>query len=386
MAEIEDIPKEIKEAFAYAEKWNAEADEDLKNGKYASAVHKYKAIAHKFIDQYKTAPSEYMDCLSLSIKSMLGQMDLIISKTSGQKKKQKTLGDIIIIKKIRDDIRRFLGKVKSSPYSQVSVEDTTMLLYGPSGTGKTYLAEAIANEFGTSCLTVNCGDINQKFRGEGEKMLTSVFKKAEEANCCILFDEIHMLFAFKDGEESTGENGFVLQQFLTEMNNRSRGCLVIGTTSRPWIMSETVRRRFEKHIYIPLPGQAHRKAVLKYLISNCGMASALQPEHIDEYATRMKGYSPDDMNKVIKSTAEYGEECNQKAKYFKRVSCSGKELYIPCKAHHSGAENLSMKNCPGIVVSVLTVPLMERALAYFIPNKISENEIRKFDDFATKKS
>ena len=386
MAEMDDIPEDIKETFAYAEKWNAEADKDIKNGEYASAIHKYKAIAHKFIDEYNTAPGEYLDCLGLSIKSMLGQMDLIISKTSGHKEKeQKTLSDIIMLKKIKDDIKRFLGKMKSSPYSQISVEDSTILLYGPSGTGKTYLAEAIANEFGTSCLAVNCGDINQKYRGEGEKMLTNVFKKAEETNCCVLFDEIHLLFAFKDGEESTGESGFVLQQFLTEMNNRARGCLVIGTTSRPWVMSETVRRRFEKHVYIPFPGQSHRKSLLTYLISNCGMASALQPEHIEKYAARMKGYSPDDMNKVIKSTTEYGEEILQKAEYFKRVSCSGKELYIPCKANHSGAERLSMKTTPGIVVSVLTVPLMERALAKFTPNKISESEIMKFNNFATKR-
>lgn len=382
---MDKIPSEIKEAFAYAEKWNTEAENDIKRGELASAIHIYKAIGNKLIEEYKRAPTEYLDGLGLSIKTILGQMDLIISKTTGKKKKQKQLCDIIMLKKIRDDIRRFLGRIKSSPYTQVSIDDSTILLYGPSGTGKTFLAEAIANEFGAACLTVNCGDLNQKYRGEGEKLLTNVFQKAEETNSCVLFDEIHLLFAFNDGEESTGESGFVLQQFLTEMNNRSRGCLIIGTTSRPWIMSETVRRRFEKHIYIPLPGQAHRKALVKYLIANCGMASALQPEHIEKYATRMKGYSPDDMNKVIKCTTEFGEESVQKAEYFKKVTCSGKALYIPCKAHHSGAENLSMKTCPGMVVSVLTVPLMDRALSNFIPNKIPENEISKFDNFANKK-
>ena len=385
MDKMDKIPFQIKDAFAYAEKWNTEAEKDIKRGEFAEAMHIYKAIGNKLIEEYKRAPTEYLEGIGLSIKTVLGQMDLILSKTSGKKKKQRQLNDIIMLKKIREDISRFLGRIKSAPYSQVSVDDSTILLYGPSGTGKTFLAEAIANEFGTSCLTVNCGDLNQKYRGQGEKLLTSVFKKAEETNCCLLFDEIHLLFAFKDGEESTGENGFVLQQFLVEMNKRSRGCLILGTTSRPWIMSETVRRRFEKHIYIPLPGLAHRRALLKYLIANSGMASALQPEHIEKYALRMKGYSPDDMNKVLKSATYYAEESLQKAEHLKKVTCSGKELYIPCKPYHSGAENLSMKTCPGVVVSVLTVPFLERALANFVPNKISESETRKFENFATKK-
>ena len=125
---MDKIPSEIKEAFAYAEKWNTEAENDIKRGELASAIHIYKAIGNKLIEEYKRAPTEYLDGLGLSIKTILGQMDLIISKTTGKKKKQKQLCDIIMLKKIRDDIRRFLGRIKSSPYTQVSIDDSTILL------------------------------------------------------------------------------------------------------------------------------------------------------------------------------------------------------------------------------------------------------------------
>ena len=169
------------------------------------------------------------------------------------------------------------------------------------------------------------------------------------------------------------------------MNNKSRGCLIIAASSRPWIMSGTVRRRFEKHIYIPFPGLALRKALLQYLISNCGMASALQPEHIEKYASGLDGYSPDDMNKVINCASLYGEENLEEAEYFKKVSCSGKELYIPCKESHSGVHKLSWKTCPGIVVSVLTVPLMDKAMAKTPPSKLSESDRKKYEEYGRQK-
>ena len=281
-----------------------------------------------------------------------------------------------------------MGKLRRAPYSQVPVGNSTLLLYGPSGTGKSYLAEAIAHEYGTSCIQVNCEDINQKYRGEGEKFLTKVFDQAEKTNSCLFFDEIHLLFAFKDGEEASGENGFVLQQFLTLLNKKSRGsrgCLVICATIAPCLLSKTTRRRFERHIYIPFPDQALREALLKSIIANSGMASALQPEHIVKYATKLKGYSPDDINKVINWAADYGDYDLETAEYFTKVQCSGKELYIPCKPSYSGAQKLTWKTCPGIAVSVLTVPLMNKAIAEQSPNKVSDIDKFQYEEYARSK-
>ena len=382
---MEDCPNSLENAFSYAYTLRLEAEEDIKKGDLDYAMHKLKAMAHTYINALKAHP-DYDECLNDAIKDTLDMMGKINSKVREEPRKQKkTLADIIIGKKIREDISRFVGRVRRSPYSQVSAGDSTLLLYGPSGTGKSFLAEAIAKEYGTSCVKVNCSDVNQKYRGEGEKFLTNIFQEAEKANSCIFFDEIHLLFAFKDGEEASGENGFVLHQFLTEMNNKSRGCLIIGATIAPWKISSTVRRRFEKHVYIPFPDQPLRQALLKYLIANCGMASALRPQHLEKYATKLEGYSPDDINKVINCAAEYGDKKLEDVKYFKKVPCSGKDIFIPCKPSHSGAEQYSWKTCPGIVVSVLTVPLMDKALEETHPNGVSELVKNEFEEYARKK-
>ena len=385
MADSSNDVNQIKEAFQFAQTLSESADHDIERGEYIYAMHKYKAMANSFIEAFKKAPPKFKESLNLAIKNTLGDMDSLNSKMIEHPKKPNTLGNIIIGKKIKDDISRFVGKIRRAPYSQVPVGDSTLLLYGPPGTGKSFLAEAIAHEYGSSCIRVNCNDVNQKYRGEGEKFLTNIFQQAEKTDSCIFFDEIHLLFAFKDGEEASGENGFVLQQFLTEMNKKTRGCLIIAATIAPWKISETVRRRFEKHVYIPFPDQELRESLLKYMIPNCGLACALQPNHIVKYATRLEGYSPDDINKVINCAAHYGDNSLETAQYFKKVQCSGKELYIPCKPNHSGAQNYSWKMCPGIVVSVLTVPLMEKALEETRPNRVSELDKNDYDEYARKK-
>ena len=379
-----DCPKSLENAFNHAYKLRLQAEEDKEKGDFDYAIHKLKAMAHTYINALKLHP-DYDECLNDAIKDTLDIMREINSKVQKMPKKPKNLADLIIGKKIRDDISRFVGKIRRAPYSQVSAGDSTLLLYGPPGTGKSFLAEAIAMEYGTSCIKVNCSDLNQKYRGEGEKFLTKMFKEAEKTNSCIFFDELHLLFAFKDGEEASGENGFILQQFLTEMNKKSRGCFIIGATIAPWKISATVRRRFEKHIYIPFPDQALRQALLKYLISNSGMASALQPRHIEIYATKLEGYSPDDINKVINCASEYGDKKLEDAKYFKKVKCSGKDIFIPCMPNHSGAEQHSWQNCPGIVVSVLTVPLMDKALEETNPIRVSELVMNDFEEYARNK-
>ena len=127
---------------------------------------------------------------------------------------------------------------------------------------------------------------------------------------------------------------------------------------------------------------ALRQTLLWYLISNSGMVSALQPKHIKKYASKLEGYSPDDLHKIINCAAQYGEENLEGAEYFKKVSCSGRELFIPCKEKDSGAQKHSWKTCPGIVMSILTVPLMDKAIAKTPPNKVSVSEKNKYEDYA----
>lgn len=70
-----------------------------------------------------------------------------------------------------------------------------LLLYGPSGSGKTMLATIFANELRIPLYKINLSMINDKFIGESEKHLESIFNEAEKENCILLFDEADVLFA-----------------------------------------------------------------------------------------------------------------------------------------------------------------------------------------------
>ena len=98
-----EIPSNIREAFSYAKTLDIAAKEDVEKGEYAYAMHKYKSMANKFIEAFKIALIENKELLSKAIKNTLDDMENINSKLKEQPKKQKTLGDINIGKKIREE-------------------------------------------------------------------------------------------------------------------------------------------------------------------------------------------------------------------------------------------------------------------------------------------
>ena len=85
-----EIPTNIKEAFSYAKTLSIAAKEDVEKEEYAYAMHKYKSMANKFIEAYKTAPTKNKELLSKAIKNTLDDMENINSKLKEQPKKQKT--------------------------------------------------------------------------------------------------------------------------------------------------------------------------------------------------------------------------------------------------------------------------------------------------------
>jgi transitional endoplasmic reticulum ATPase len=111
-----------------------------------------------------------------------------------------------------------------------------IILYGKPGTGKTYLAKAVASQSGVNFISVKGPQIMSKYIGESEKGVRELFKKARQAAPTILFlDEIDSLCPRRTGD-SSGANvaDRVLSQFLTEMDGIEdlKGVVVLAATNR----------------------------------------------------------------------------------------------------------------------------------------------------------
>jgi transitional endoplasmic reticulum ATPase len=142
-----------------------------------------------------------------------------------------------------------------------------ILLYGPSGTGKTLLAKAIATESEANFISVRGPELLSKWVGESERGVREVFRRARQAApCVIFFDEIDALAPVRGlgGDSMVTER--VVSQLLTELDGIQglQGVVVLAATNRIDMVDPALLRagRFDKVIQIPLPDKQARKEIL----------------------------------------------------------------------------------------------------------------------------
>ncbi|KAJ7198241.1 P-loop containing nucleoside triphosphate hydrolase protein [Mycena rebaudengoi] len=138
-----------------------------------------------------------------------------------------------------------------------------ILLYGPPGTGKSYLAKAVATEAKSTFYSA---------------LVKQLFELARESKPSIIFidDEIDSLAGSRSEAESEGSRR-IKTEFLVQMNgvgHDDTGVLVLGATNIPWQLDNAIKRRFEKRIYIPLPGPEARRHMFELHVGDtpCEMA------------------------------------------------------------------------------------------------------------------
>lgn len=147
--------------------------------------------------------------------------------------------------------------------------DTGFLLYGPPGCGKTLIAKAVANEAGANFIHIKGPELLDKYVGESELNVRTIFTRARTCAPCILFfDEVDALTT-KRGKEGGHIVERLLNQLMIELDGADKrpGVFVIGATNRPEVMDEAIKRpgRFGRMIYVPLPSPVERGLILKAL-------------------------------------------------------------------------------------------------------------------------
>ncbi|TDE13645.1 AAA family ATPase [Dyadobacter psychrotolerans] len=148
-----------------------------------------------------------------------------------------------------------------------------ILLYGPPGCGKTYIAKATAGQVNAKFINVGLSDILDMWIGSSEKNLHDIFEVARQNTPCVLFfDEIDALGASRsDMKQSSGRH--LINQFLQELDgidNNNEGILILGATNTPWHLDPAFRRpgRFDRIIFVPPPDEAARESILQLKLRN----------------------------------------------------------------------------------------------------------------------
>jgi transitional endoplasmic reticulum ATPase len=141
-----------------------------------------------------------------------------------------------------------------------------VLLHGPPGTGKTRLAQAVANESEAEFFTIHGPEIMGSAYGESEKRLREVFEEATRVAPSIIFiDEIDSIAPKRSEVHGEAEKRLVAQ-LLTLMDGLEAraNLVVIAATNRPDAIDEALRRpgRFDREIVVGVPDESGRREIL----------------------------------------------------------------------------------------------------------------------------
>jgi len=162
-----------------------------------------------------------------------------------------------------------------------------ILLHGPSGTGKTLLAKAVATQSEANFVSVRGPELLSKWVGESERGIREIFKRARQsAPCVVFFDEIDSIAPIRGAGGETAVTERVVSQLLTELDGMENmhGVIVLAATNRADMIDPALLRpgRFDKIIQIPLPDKESRRSILKINAEKIPtITDESDPNHID---------------------------------------------------------------------------------------------------------
>jgi|GEM_PF-432771 len=179
-----------------------------------------------------------------------------------------------------------------------------VLMYGPPGCGKTYIARATAGECRASFIPVHITDILNKYIGESERNLKDMFDKARGQKPSIMFfDEVDTI-GFNRSHSSSSMRG-VIDTFLTEMegiDTSTDQVLIIGATNMPWDVDDALKRpgRFDRLVFVAPPDEDAREHLFRLKLSG-RYADSIDTRSL---ARRTEFFSGADIDNLCERAAE----------------------------------------------------------------------------------
>ena len=193
-----------------------------------------------------------------------------------------------------------------------------VLLYGPPGCGKTLLAKAVANEAKANFISIKGPELLNKYVGESERAIRSLFIRAKNSSPCIIFfDELDALVP-KRSNENNNSSERVVNQLLTEMDGLEdrKQIFIIAATNRPDIIDPAMLRpgRLDKLLYVPLPDYEDRCSILSTITKNLKLDKDINFDNINN-DKRMEGFSGADIAALVREAQLHAlKRLNQKEK------------------------------------------------------------------------
>ncbi|PSL37850.1 tetratricopeptide repeat protein [Labedella gwakjiensis] len=221
-----------------------------------------------------------------------------------------TLADVGGLETVKQRLREsFLEPMKHPELAKAFGKNLRggLVLYGPPGCGKTFMARAIAGELGARFLTASLADILGSHFGETEKNLRALFEHARSLTPAVLFlDEIDAIGA-KRSSIGTGWSGMraMVDQLLMELDSMTAdndGLFVLAATNSPWEVDPALMRpgRFDRMLLVLPPDEPAREAILRMHLDR----RPIEGIDLGELVRSTDGFSGADLEHLVASAAE----------------------------------------------------------------------------------
>lgn len=196
-----------------------------------------------------------------------------------------------------------------------------LLLYGPPGCGKTFIAKAISGELGARFYPVGVVDVMHHWFGDSERALHEVFQTARRnAPCVLFFDEVDALGHRRSGVSATSGLRTLVNALLAELDSATssnEGVYVLGATNSPWDVDPALRRpgRFDRMIFVGLPDLAARCAILRLHLRDKPV-SGIDPMAV---ARRTEGMSGADLAHICDTATRFAMQESMRTRQIRPV-------------------------------------------------------------------
>ncbi|ABS27727.1 26S protease regulatory subunit [Anaeromyxobacter sp. Fw109-5] len=191
-----------------------------------------------------------------------------------------------------------------------------IVLYGPPGCGKTFLARALAGEIGARFTEVGLSQVLDMWFGESERRLHELFENARRrAPTVLFFDEVDALGQRRSQlRGAAGRN--LVNQLLSEMDgfaSRNEGVFFLAATNHPWDLDPALRRpgRFDRLAFVPPPDAEARRRVLELKLADRPVAAGAD---LSRVARATDGFSGADLAALVDAATELAIEATRKKK------------------------------------------------------------------------
>lgn len=229
----------------------------------------------------------------------------------------------------------FINVLKHSKLAKAyGLAPPSILLYGPTGCGKTFFAHAIAEELGIEFYNVNPDNLASTYIHGSQLAIAELFKKAEKnAPAIIFFDEMESVAPRRQANDEKHTNGETNEMLCMLNEAAQRGIYVIAATNNPELIDPAILRsgRMDLKIYIDMPDEAARESIFRLSLSKLPADKNID---YNKLAQLTKGYNCSDISLIVKEASRktFADTIASASKTYKLITQSQLEEVIAGKS------------------------------------------------------